>query len=65
MQFQSEVIHCEWVGDEGKWKVEIRKGFGGEAVTEYCDILLYATGIFNNTKWPEISTELTIIHLRI
>lgn len=57
MRFHSEVVRCEWQENTGKWKVEIQqKQLAGRVLSlvEFCDILLYATGPLNKTKWPKI-----------
>jgi cation diffusion facilitator CzcD-associated flavoprotein CzcO len=57
MTFNTEVIRAEWQDDTGKWKVTLRqKSSSGEEkeFQEECDLLLYATGILNNYKWPAI-----------
>ncbi|KAJ4376381.1 hypothetical protein N0V83_001664 [Neocucurbitaria cava] len=57
MTFNTEVIRSEWQDDTGKWKVTLRqKTASGETreFEEECDLLLYATGILNNYKWPGI-----------
>lgn len=57
MTFNTEVVRAEWQDDSGKWKVSLRqKSQSGEEkeFDEECDLLLYATGILNNYKWPAI-----------
>ncbi|KAJ4321385.1 hypothetical protein N0V94_002922 [Neodidymelliopsis sp. IMI 364377] len=57
MTFNTEVVRSEWQDDIGKWKVSLRqKSPNGESKEwdEECDLLLYATGILNNYKWPQI-----------
>jgi cation diffusion facilitator CzcD-associated flavoprotein CzcO len=57
MTFNTEVVRAEWQEEAGKWKVTLRQetGSGGEKTfDEECDLLLYATGILNNYKWPKI-----------
>ncbi|KAH7381347.1 hypothetical protein DE146DRAFT_704940 [Phaeosphaeria sp. MPI-PUGE-AT-0046c] len=57
MTFNTEVVKSEWQEEAGKWKVTLRQksplGEEKEFVEE-CDLLLYATGILNNFKWPKI-----------
>lgn len=58
MKFNTEVVGCEWQDDLGKWKVKLREHTGGQEPKEFedtCDLLLHATGILNNFKWPELS----------
>jgi cation diffusion facilitator CzcD-associated flavoprotein CzcO len=57
MTFNTEVVRAEWQDNAGKWKVTLRqKAPSGEEkeFVEECDLLLYATGILNNYKWPAI-----------
>lgn len=57
MTFNTEATRAEWQDDTGKWKVTLRqKSASGEEreFEEECDLLLYASGILNNYKWPEI-----------
>ena len=57
MTFNTEVVRSEWQDDSGKWRVSLRqKSPSGETKEwdEECDLLLYATGILNNYKWPQI-----------
>lgn len=57
MTFNTEVVRSEWQDNTGKWKVTLRqKTPSGESkeFEEECDLLLYATGILNNFKWPDI-----------
>jgi cation diffusion facilitator CzcD-associated flavoprotein CzcO len=57
MTFNTEVVRSEWQDDKGKWKVSLRqKSPSGETKDwdEECDLMLYATGILNNYKWPQI-----------
>jgi len=56
MTFNTEVVRAEWQDETGKWKVTLRqKSESGDEKTfnEECDLLLYATGILNNYKWPK------------
>lgn len=57
MTFNTEVIRAEWHDESGKWRVKLRqRGPTGEEkeFDDECDLLLYATGILNNFKWPNI-----------
>ncbi|KAA8569390.1 hypothetical protein EYC84_001035 [Monilinia fructicola] len=49
-------IGCFWDEEAGKWTVKIKQtSESGERVfEETCDLLLHATGILNNFKWPDI-----------
>ena len=57
MTFNTEVVRSEWQDDTGKWKVKLRQTSASGETKEFdeeCDLLLYATGILNNFKWPKI-----------
>jgi cation diffusion facilitator CzcD-associated flavoprotein CzcO len=58
MTFNTQVVESRWDEDRGKWTVKIRKMTPGSDVVEEfedeCDLLLYATGILNDFKWPNI-----------
>ena len=57
MQFDTEVVACDWQDDVGKWKVKLRSHVKGQEPREFedtCDLLLHATGILNNFKMPNI-----------
>ena len=57
MTFNTEVIGCYWDEDAGKWTVKLRQSSPGAAPREFeekCDLLLHATGILNNFKYPDI-----------
>lgn len=57
MIFNTEVVRAEWQDDTGKWKVTLRQTTPSGEVREFedeCDLFLYATGILNNYKWPNI-----------
>ncbi|PVH69195.1 flavin-binding monooxygenase-like protein [Cadophora sp. DSE1049] len=57
MQFNTEVIGATWNESKSKWCVKIRDNslLEEDAVSEqWCDVLLYATGLLNNWKWPAV-----------
>ncbi|KAI9880737.1 MAG: hypothetical protein M1830_000626 [Pleopsidium flavum] len=57
MTFKTEVIGCYWQAEQGQWKVKLRQTQPGGQSREFedtCDLLLHATGILNNFKWPDI-----------
>jgi cation diffusion facilitator CzcD-associated flavoprotein CzcO len=58
MNFNTEVVESRWDEDRGKWTVKIKKTIPGSDIVEEfedeCDLLLYATGILNDFKWPKI-----------
>ncbi|KAH8654484.1 flavin-binding monooxygenase-like protein [Tricladium varicosporioides] len=57
MTFNTEIIGCYWNEEEGQWTVKLRQNKPSSEPREFeekCDLLLHATGILNNFKWPEI-----------
>jgi hydroxyversicolorone monooxygenase len=57
MNFNTEVTGCYWNEEAGQWTVKLRQSSPGSAPKEFeekCDLLLHATGILNNFKWPDI-----------
>jgi hydroxyversicolorone monooxygenase len=57
MVFNTEVIGCYWNEQAGQWTVKLRQSSPRSAPREFeeqCDLLLHATGILNNFKWPDI-----------
>src|SRR4051794_24959067 len=57
MTFNTEIIACTWNEEAGQWTVKLRQTHPDSAPREFeekCDLLLHATGILNNFKWPEI-----------
>ncbi|KAM3069218.1 hypothetical protein ACMFMG_010735 [Clarireedia jacksonii] len=57
MQFDSEVTRCEWDEEKSMWEVKVeQKNSSGETITltSFANVLLFATGVLNSTKWPEI-----------
>lgn len=57
MTFNTEVIGCWWQDETGKWKVKLRQTRRDGETREFdetCDLLLHATGILNNFKWPDV-----------
>ncbi|KAL0255031.1 hypothetical protein SLS55_009558 [Diplodia seriata] len=58
MTFRTEVVEARWHEDGGKWQVKARQlDSAGNVLREFeedCDVLLYATGILNNFRWPDL-----------
>jgi cation diffusion facilitator CzcD-associated flavoprotein CzcO len=51
------VIGCYWNEDTGQWTVKLLQTLPGLQPREFeekCDLLLHATGILNNYKYPDI-----------
>ncbi|KAM3076422.1 hypothetical protein ACMFMG_007241 [Clarireedia jacksonii] len=56
MTFNTEIVGCYWNEVTGQWTVKLKQssGAGEKQFEETCDLLLHATGILNNFKWPDI-----------
>lgn len=57
MTFNTLVTRAEWLEDEGKWKISLRQSAPDGSVREFeetCDLFLYASGILNDFKWPDL-----------
>jgi cation diffusion facilitator CzcD-associated flavoprotein CzcO len=58
MTFNTEVVKAQWDEDSAKWKLHLRQTNVATGQTtdiqDECDVLLHATGVLNNFKWPEI-----------
>ncbi|KAF9778780.1 hypothetical protein IL306_003425, partial [Fusarium sp. DS 682] len=67
MTFNTEVVGAVFDESRGKWRLKIRRNIPqtgkfdptkepeGEIFYDECDLLLYATGMLNKFKWPEIT----------
>nr|KAK5450093.1 hypothetical protein LTR18_000108 [Exophiala xenobiotica] len=53
IQFNTAVVALDWLEDQGKWKVRVRKG-GREERDEIVDVLVSAQGFLSQWKWPDI-----------
>ena len=49
-----QVVHAQWVGETGKWFVDIENLKSGDVSRDSCDILINAGGILNAWRWPLI-----------
>jgi cation diffusion facilitator CzcD-associated flavoprotein CzcO len=57
MQFSTEVKSAHWQESSSTWLLQMsRHNTDGSTTnfTDECDVLLHATGVLNNFKWPEI-----------
>jgi len=58
MTFNTEITSCTWQDETGEWLVKLRQTSPGSSepreFEERCHLLLHATGILNNYKWPTI-----------
>ena len=53
-QMGSEVTRAQWKEAEGYWRVEVRHLTTGRTATDDCEILISATGVLSQPKWPDI-----------
>src|SRR5579862_1244715 len=53
MIFNHKCVGATWDEENGKWHVNLQ-GPKGEEIKDSCDVLITATGILNNWKWPDI-----------
>ncbi|KAJ5793863.1 hypothetical protein N7457_000462 [Penicillium paradoxum] len=57
MNFNSQVIKAEWDQEAGEWAIQIRQTAPDGTTKDFedrCHVFLYASGILNNFKWPDI-----------
>lgn len=57
MQFSTEVRSARWQESSSTWLLEISRINPDGSTTNFtdeCDILLHATGVLNNFKWPDV-----------
>jgi cation diffusion facilitator CzcD-associated flavoprotein CzcO len=57
MKFESRITRAEWIAETGKWKISVeQKQDDGSLKTfdDECDVFLYAVGVLNNYKFPEL-----------
>jgi cation diffusion facilitator CzcD-associated flavoprotein CzcO len=57
MKFSTEVISCKWQEHSSRWQIHLQRTSSNGKITDFideCDILLHATGVLNNFKWPKI-----------
>ncbi|KAF4120115.1 putative flavoprotein CzcO associated with the cation diffusion facilitator CzcD [Geosmithia morbida] len=51
---EHEMIGAYWNNSKGGWDVKVRNDANDVIITDHCDILVNASGILNNWKWPAI-----------
>ncbi|KAK3066148.1 hypothetical protein LTS18_001965, partial [Coniosporium uncinatum] len=49
-----QVVHAKWNDHKAGYDVQIKDLRSGEVIDDYCDILINASGILNNWRWPAI-----------
>ena len=63
---QHQVVGAYWNNDSERYDVKIRDLKRGQDFSQYCDILINASGFVNNWKWPAIpgldSYKGTLLH---
>ena len=45
---------AEWDEREGSWHVDVENLAGGGIVHDVCDVLISATGVLNQPRWPDV-----------
>ncbi|KAL2848154.1 monooxygenase [Aspergillus pseudoustus] len=48
------VTETRWLEEKGQWQVQVQNLTTGETVTDWCHILVHATGYLNKPVWPQI-----------
>ncbi|KAL3466456.1 hypothetical protein BJX64DRAFT_302167 [Aspergillus heterothallicus] len=48
------VTETRWVEEKGQWHVQVQNLTTGETVSDWCHILVHATGYLNKPSWPAI-----------
>ena len=51
---EHEVKKAEWKDLEGCWHVQVEDISSGRIIHKACDILIGATGVLNNPRWPDV-----------
>ncbi|CAG8978763.1 hypothetical protein HYALB_00012495 [Hymenoscyphus albidus] len=54
IRIQHQVTGAYWNDQTGGYDVKIRDNKGGQEFNQHCDILINASGILNNWRWPAI-----------
>jgi cation diffusion facilitator CzcD-associated flavoprotein CzcO len=48
------VSETRWVEDEDHWQVTVKNTTSGEVTSDWCHILVHATGGLNQPEWPNV-----------
>lgn len=48
------VTKTKWIEETGQWQVEVTNLTTGQVESDWCHILVHATGVFNKPEWPKI-----------
>jgi cation diffusion facilitator CzcD-associated flavoprotein CzcO len=54
IKLNHQVIEAKWEERQAKWMIRIKDDTTGVIIQRSCDILINASGILNNWKWPDI-----------
>lgn len=57
MNFNTRVTGAYWDAEKGEWRVTLSQAMPDGTKREFedrCHVLLNATGILNNYKWPDL-----------
>ncbi|PYH97344.1 monooxygenase [Aspergillus ellipticus CBS 707.79] len=49
-----QVTEARWVEESGRWEVQVTDLATGQSVTNWCHILVHATGYLNKPAWPKL-----------
>lgn len=49
-----KVVEARWDADQGKWFLQVQDTATGTDFVDSCDVLISATGVLNDWKWPNI-----------
>ncbi|KAI1344236.1 cyclohexanone monooxygenase [Xylariaceae sp. FL0016] len=52
IKLQHKVVSAVWHEDRGQWEVTVEHG--GQTFTDWCDVLVNASGLLNKWRWPSI-----------
>ncbi|EAW07003.1 flavin-containing monooxygenase [Aspergillus clavatus NRRL 1] len=50
--FNTKLVHASWSEKDGKWKLRLEQN--GSIINDEADVVLDASGILNQWKWPDI-----------
>lgn len=54
IKLKHRVVGATWDAESSQWKVKIENLEDGTIIDDSCDVLISATGVLNNWKWPAI-----------
>jgi cation diffusion facilitator CzcD-associated flavoprotein CzcO len=54
IRLSHQVTFARWVEEKGQWEVSVKDLATDETVSDWCHILVHATGYLNKPAWPSI-----------